>query len=259
MDNEDSRSASTTSGWVGATLVDGNRNTHFYFCRTNGTSFGSLASSNSASNNYAVLKLGTTCPSGSVPFSRRFDNEDHNNLNDFTGSTGVSNLQIAPNMSFRSPSETTLVFCLFKGDGPLVAKLPALPFSYGVFAAQSFQWTSAHGSIFTDDEDDNANGYDVDPSWQTAAQQIIVPGGNTILNTARAIECGDNLCSAGENIDNCFADCDVCGNGTCRANEDPFSCPQDCTVCGDGICSGNEDSSWCSDCMSCSEGICQDT
>ena len=228
MDNEDSRPASGTSGWVGGTFVDGNAT--FVFCRVDGNRFASLSSQNSASSNYAVLRLGAHCPSGSIPFSRFFDNEDDSNDNWSAGN-------ISPNTNI---GNSNLNFCLFAG-GSSTAPLPDLGFSYGVFAAPGFAFGIQHGAIFNDDEDNNnTNGYVVDPSWQTAAQAIIVPGGNTTLNTARIGTCNDHLCTGGETPANCPADCDECGNGICRANETVFNCPQDCAVCGDGICSPGE-------------------
>lgn len=231
MDNEDSRPASSMSGWTGGITLDSNRNTHFRFCRVAGTSFASLSSSSSNGTNYAVLRLGMHCPPGSVPFSRSFDNEDSGTANSFQGT-------IFPNTV---TNNTNMMFCLFRGDGALISKLPGLGFSYGVFAAPQFSPVAQRGSVFTDDEDDNnANGYVADISWQAAAQAIVVPGSNTTLFTARAVMCGDSLCSSGENVSSCFSDCDVCGNGVCRANENAFSCPPDCVVCGDGICSPGE-------------------
>jgi hypothetical protein len=244
MDNEDNRPASNLSGWVGGTTLDSNKNTNFLFCRVSGTSFASLASFSSSSTNYAVLRLGFDCPPGSVPFSRSFDNEDGGTLNSSSGN-------ISPNTV---SDNTNMMFCLFRGDGAVISKLPALGFSYGVFAAPTFSPVAQRGSIFTDDEDDNnANGYNADLSWAAAAQEIVVPGSNTTLFTARAIMCGDKFCSSGESPSSCSADCDVCGNDICRANETAFSCPTDCTVCGDGICSSGE--SCTSDCDPCAPSL----
>lgn len=54
------------------------------------------------------------------------------------------------------------------------------------------------------------------------------------------ILCGDNVCGAGENNNNCPSDCSaVCGNGVCEnvhAGENYNNCPQDCQpACGDSI------------------------
>lgn len=236
MDNEDNRAASGVSGWVGGTVVDGNRNTNFLFCRVSGYNFKSLASYSSNSTNYAVLRLGASCPPGSIPFARYFDNEDYQNTNNWSGN-------IAPNTNITG--DTTLNFCLFKGDGVVANKLPSLGFSYGVFAPSNFLPAAKRGYIFTDDEDNNANGYTVDPAWATTAQAIVTAGGNTTLYTAKAVECNDGLCSYGETPSSCYADCDTCNNGICRANENVYNCWQDCGYCNDGVCSPNETASSC--------------
>jgi len=47
--------------------------------------------------------------------------------------------------------------------------------------------------------------------------------------------CGDQNCEAGEDCNNCEADCGacppVCGNGDCEAGEDCASCVEDCGEC----------------------------
>ena len=116
MDNEDRRASSWVSGWVGATQMDDSGNTNFAFCRVDGTQFHSLQAASDPRTDYALLKLGTDCPPGSVEFSRHFDNEDHNNLNSYTGN-------IAPDYM---DGNTTLYFCLFRGNGSTAASLPAL-------------------------------------------------------------------------------------------------------------------------------------
>lgn len=43
------------------------------------------------------------------------------------------------------------------------------------------------------------------------------------------VECGNGLCEAGENFDNCFDDCaSSCGNDICDAGEGVDNCPDDC-------------------------------
>ncbi len=178
MDNEDDDEESVVQGWVGATTVDGNGNTNFVFCRVDGNRFHSLAAANDVRSNYAVLKLGQSCPEGSVEFSRYFDNEDRNNHNSYSGN-------IYPNIV---DNNSTLRFCLFKGDGSTATAFPNLGFEYGVFASEHFTFTSARGSIYTDDEDRrNANGYEADPAWKWAATAIISEGSNTMMRTARAL------------------------------------------------------------------------
>lgn len=233
MDNQDSGN-SYVSGWVGGGSVDGNRNTHFVFCRVGGNQFRSLASYNTSRANYAVLKLGTQCPPGSVEFSRYFDNEDDNNKNSFEG-------QISPNTV--SSYGTELRFCLFKGDGNTSATLPNVGFEYGVFASYSFGFTSGTGVIYTDDENSrNANRYSADSAWKSTALSMVSEGPDTTLRTARVRNpvCGDYSCNGLETEYSCPRDCDYCGNGSCSASESVYSCSQDCGWCGDGYCAPGE-------------------
>lgn len=49
------------------------------------------------------------------------------------------------------------------------------------------------------------------------------------------IYCGDGVCSAGETIENCPADCHecrFCGDGICTSPENYSNCPEDCHGCG---------------------------
>jgi hypothetical protein len=235
MDNQDN-GGSYVSGWVGGTSLDGNRNTRLVFCRVGGNQFRSLASYSTGRANYAVLKLGASCPPGSVEFSRYFDNEDDNNKNSYTGT-------IWPNTS--SSYGTELRFCLFKGDGTTSTTLPNVGFDYGVFAGYDFGFTSARGVIYTDDENSsNANRYapDTSTSWRWAAVSIVSAGTDTTMRTARAYNpwCGDSTCNGLETESSCPRDCDYCGNGSCSASESLYSCPRDCGWCGDGYCAPGE-------------------
>jgi hypothetical protein len=234
MDNEDTNQQSSVSGWVGGTQVNSSGNTLFVFCRMDGAQFRSLASTSSGRSNYAVLRLNGRCPTGSVPFSRYFDNEDRNNANSWSGVIWPSTM---------NSYGTEMQFCLFKGDGSVASGLPALGFDYGVFAESTFGFAAGTGSIYTDDEDnDNANRYSADPAWKTAAVRIVSEGGNTTLRTARRGNpvCGDGACNGIENTTTCPSDCELCGNGICRKSETVYNCPQDCAYCGDGICSVGE-------------------
>jgi hypothetical protein len=234
MDNQDSGN-SYVSGWVGGTSVDSNRNTNFVFCRVDGNRFRSLASYSTGRANYAVLKLGASCPPGSVEFSRYFDNEDSDNKNRYEG-------DIWPNTV--SGYGTELRFCLFKGSTSTSATLPNVGFDYGVFASSSFGFTSGTGVIYTDDENNNnANRYAItDSGSKTAAVSIISEGTNTTLRTARVRNpvCGDYMCNGLETESSCPQDCDYCGNGSCSASEDLYSCNEDCGWCGDGYCAPGE-------------------
>lgn len=247
MDNEDHNEASSVSGWVGKDSVDGSGNTKFYFCRVSGYNFASLQGFSSARTNYAVLRLGASCPPGSVPFGRYFDNEDDNNKNFWSGN-------ISPSTNI---GNTWMRFCLFKGDGSIRASgLPSLGFEYGVFAGSTFGFADNWGNIFTDDEDhNNANSYDANSAWSTAAQAIVSAGGNTTLRTARRSSsppyCTDGRCNGLETASSCRQDCGFCGDGVCYGSENVSSCNSDCGYCGDGICGTGEYSTCGQDCSSC--------
>lgn len=180
MDDEDKKNASKLYGWVGATYDK----TTFRFCRVDGSLLRPLAGASPANTApyYAVLKMGTQCPNGSLEFSRYFDNEDHNNANSHVGDISPSGYTI---------NGTTLVFCLFRyvvGPNPTMAAFPDYGISYGVFADynQVFPLALAKGYIFTDDQDgSNANSYSAAADWINDAQRIIVPGGNSYLEVAK--------------------------------------------------------------------------
>ncbi|MBJ6761493.1 S8 family serine peptidase [Myxococcaceae bacterium JPH2] len=272
LDNEDKRASSYVSGWVGGTVMTGNSDTQLNFCRVDGVLFHSLLASSDSRSNYAVLKLGTQCPTGSVEFSRYFDNEDRNNLNSYLGN-------IAPNTM---DGNTRMYFCLFRGGGTVALRLPSLGFEYGVFAEPGFAVAAATGLIHTDDEDtQNINGYSADPAWFSAATAIVSDGGNTDLHTAKAgfplcgdgtcngVEspvtcaadchtvCGDNVCEAPETATSCAYDCGSCGDGVCGSGEQTWNCGIDCGYCGDGTCSPGESGFSCDvDCGYCGDGIC---
>ncbi|HIA02350.1 MAG TPA: hypothetical protein EYN06_04485 [Myxococcales bacterium] len=54
-------------------------------------------------------------------------------------------------------------------------------------------------------------------------------------------ECGNQVCDPGENLFNCYEDCqpgmEQCGNGQCDGGEKPDTCPEDCDPDG-GSCEG---------------------
>lgn len=78
--------------------------------------------------------------------------------------------------------------------------------------------------------------------------------------------CGDNICSAGESITSCPADClgaVPCGDGKCERElgEGGDACPEDCERCGDLYCEGSESTLRCpGDCpvvAPCGDGRCE--
>lgn len=181
MDDEDSSNNSSLTGWYGST----NSQTRFQFCRVDGSVFTGTGWCNAGE--YAVLKLGTTCPNGSVELSRYFDNEDSGNNNSNSGN-------IAP--STQNGAGTTLRMCAFtryplakcSADSPVV-EFPNVGFSYGVFADPGVYGALQTGQIYTDDEDSgNNNAWNLSQlqSWQvTAVQKFLYGGNNTVLETAR--------------------------------------------------------------------------
>ena len=82
-------------------------------------------------------------------------------------------------------------------------------------------------------------------------------------------ECGNLICEANENCENCSADCGVCptecGNGKCETGETPQNCPTDCTEpvqCGNLECDADETCENCAvDCLwpeyGCGNRVCQ--
>lgn len=158
-------------------------NSIFRFCRVNGKVFKPLTTSAAAKGRfYAVLKLGTTCPNGSLDHSRYFDNEDDENANSFSG-------PIAPNTM---NVNTRLRFCFFRtgAAGATMSKFPTLGVPYAVFhdfdTSDQALFMSKHWH-YTDDEDsDNANSHS--PSGTPAATDfaaIIGTGKNTLLEYGR--------------------------------------------------------------------------
>jgi hypothetical protein len=192
MDTVDNGLDSAAVGWTGASWVDGRNYVNLNFCRVDGKKFLPLTSTPDQTKEYAVLKLGSRCPAGSVEFGRMFDNEDSGNLNRNSGN-------IAP--SYQDVN-TMMKFCLFRyaaSGAPIMqpnpntgTMFPPLGFAYGVFAAPAFYYTvsGASGMIVTDDENDNTASYFSIPSTLdvTSVYRIIDgyphSGANTTMNTA---------------------------------------------------------------------------
>ncbi|MFC1609889.1 hypothetical protein ACFL6C_02935 [Myxococcota bacterium] len=91
-------------------------------------------------------------------------------------------------------------------------------------------------------------------------------GGWATGTIVQADGCGDNVCQAEEDCNNCAADCGACaacGNSTCEPTESCHDCPGDCGICegcGNTICDPQESCSDCpgdcGDCESCGDTIC---
>lgn len=269
--------------WWGTTWNDGNGNTTFRFCRVDGTLFGPLfdpvvAGGPSPAADYAVLKLGPTCPAGSQEFQRFIDNQDdwcnqtwgvpcYSNTNSHTG-------DISPNYQ---DGNYFLVFCMFRfsptpdgrmmphvsGDSPF----PALGMSYGVYASSNHTiGRGLKGTVFTRDEHSGNSStypYFAPGLEQAAAKQIIVgtPGylgadycasPGTAHNMMSAMSCGGGWCTTGACAPG-YADCNGDPNGDgCETTL--ASDPNNCGACG-AVCSSNHVSSTCAGGM-CQVGTC---
>ncbi|MCP4353045.1 MAG: hypothetical protein GY795_46940, partial [Desulfobacterales bacterium] len=160
MDDEDDDKVNDNSnentGWIGA--IEQDHDTKFVFCRVDGNKFGNMSWEGFP---YAVLKLGRTCPEGSLEFSRYFDNENDNE--------NYTEGDIYPNTS--GDSYTDLSFCFFPvsiesnmGSFPYFRRISGTDHTieYGVFApsfAQDLSPSIEIGMLKIDDEDDDNNDF----------------------------------------------------------------------------------------------------
>ena len=149
MDDEDRRNANNRWGWLGATTS--NANTTWRYCRLESYSysgFGPLPYG-SRDADYAVLKLGALCPSGSRTIYRYQDNEDWRNGNWSSGNT-------YPNTN---GGNWTTQYCHFNGGAyspyGYMSTFPNVGFPYGVFASERMprQYAIQYGAVSQDDED----------------------------------------------------------------------------------------------------------
>ena len=185
FDDEDSGNANKRGGFIASVIS--NDNTDMLFCRVDGSALYPLGQTfDRIENHYAVLKLGSVCPNGSVEFFRYFDNEDDGNRNSIEGSA----VSIAPNVVNEN---STLRFCLFRGGDTTMTEFPrqffgANPFGYSVFAASNFSRALQTGWFHTDDEDDsNDNSYSTNAAIIGDAQRIISAGQNTDIRIAAVV------------------------------------------------------------------------
>jgi len=144
MDCEDNNPQTSTSGWIGDSYRDGNKNVHFQFCVVNNAYF------EHTNIDFAVVNLTANLPWGVSRIARYFDNEDKNNTNSVTyngnrysGLFGDCWFGGNTRLSFYYYPKTTYQ-----------RPFPSLGISYGVLG----RFGSNQGSIYTDDEDkDNKN------------------------------------------------------------------------------------------------------
>ena len=113
----------------------------FTYCTINAVSL------KPAPYNYAVLRLGSKCPSGSYPFARHHDTEDSRNANSFSGN-------IAPSIV---NSNATLEYCLVPSSEKSKIVFP-FDDKYGVFGnpPEKYDNVISHNLIKIDDEDNHS-------------------------------------------------------------------------------------------------------
>jgi hypothetical protein len=265
MDDEDETVGTNNnahSGWIGKTVS--NNNTNLSFCRVDGTPFKPLTTcSSDTSRNYAVLKLGSVCPNGSVEFWKYINNENFHNANSHYDSSGDH----YPNVYTKN---TKLHFCFFGSASSLsdtMGKFPSEGIPYGVFGRSTLVnagAASTSGWFRSDDEDQSSDSYGAPSSILSQASRIITDSTQgTTFNAAKVntstsprtgvgcAVCGDGTCQYPETSSSCASDCAYCGDGVCNNGETLASCASDCGYCGDGICAFDESSTTCpTDCGS---------
>lgn len=187
MDNEDDRQASSLSGWVGAVTKESAGNIWYRFCKIEASRLAG------APGEFAVLQLSSTCPAGTLRFSRIFDNE-----NSATGNRVLPDgANIAPNVvGLGTGGDSKLYFCRYSGG---TGRFPYLGgVRYGVFASSAAlpaPHADAWGTVYSDDEDSSNHNTYVD--WQhgsygtwsrTALYPRLISGeANTSLYVARVV------------------------------------------------------------------------
>ena len=164
MDDEDTdnytqsyiKSGYTTSTWNAFTGQYGiwkpGNETRIDFCRDTRSSLPSVK------NDYAVLRLGSACPAGGIPFARISDNEDYNNGN--SNSTGITvGGTISPSRQQTDAVYSTRAeYCFVPGNGSSTTP-PWSPLHLGaisdvnkeVIGCPEFHW-------HVEDDEDNVNG-----------------------------------------------------------------------------------------------------
>ena len=181
----------------GPPICTGLHATSLTFCRVDGALFKSLTTALAPEQSYAVLKLGSVCPDGSVEIDKVIDNEDQ------PAAGGASTFlgQLGPNEVLNDPhlgTITRLAFCYFRGAASPDAVMPAFPdlgFPYAVFHAYADTqppWVIVKRWIYSDDEDDQlgVDHYETsesDASILSDFQRVIENPqlNNTVFNLAR--------------------------------------------------------------------------
>jgi hypothetical protein len=167
--------------------------TVLYFCRVDGAKLHPLTTEADPSQYYAVLKLGSICPNGSIEVQKRIDNEDTP-----TGHPSRVIGDPGPNEVLSYPGTVTwLSFCYFRKATSAKDVMTSFP-DYGIpyavfhrFVGPQPPWVLMRRWQLSDDEnnqvDDKNNQYDsVDDTVLPEFTEVIEnPQMNTIYNFAR--------------------------------------------------------------------------
>jgi len=175
MHDEDQPACSDSTGsrgegrWVlpddarqGPPVCTGSHTTVLDFCRVDGRLFQPLTTGSDPAQFYAVLKLGSVCPAGSIQVRKTIDNEDEPASADPSGSLG----DLGPNEVHGAPpgTLTKLSFCYFRAapsPDAVMAGFPDLGFPYAVYhryAGEQPPWVMMKRWLYSNDEDNQPSG-----------------------------------------------------------------------------------------------------
>lgn len=177
--NESDDNNNQRSPWYGDWVS--NRMTYLRFCKVSSQGF-KPARGTLAAMNYAVLKLGASCPAGSSTVIRYFDNND---LNGAHVSWYQETAQLPSKYGGMGGNNVWLHLCVFEATASgSTAPFPNLGFSYGVMGGAALPGAQATGWVRTDDEDDDNNN-----SWDNPSgiemSTVMEGNDNTKIYTVR--------------------------------------------------------------------------
>jgi len=159
----------------------GHGGTTWQFCKFDGRPFKSLTRYGNTDYYYATLKLGTTCPNGSMEFERQIDGEHDSNRSYITGPTG-------PN--YVASGGVHLFFCMFGTNTDKMTSFPDFAMPYAVFHDYDSGQPSlflAKKWVYSDDEDLHNFNYTSPGSGPDFAlfDNMVGGGNNTMYDLAQ--------------------------------------------------------------------------
>jgi hypothetical protein len=163
-----------TDGWIGDWSWAKGSLGRMVFCKVPSAGF-KPAKSTSAQANYAVLKLGASCPTGSFEVVRYFDLED----TPYAPSTTEQDKACLPSRhGGKAGQNLWLHLCVFKANvAGSSTPFPDLAFRYGVLGSPGVPGDLASGFAYNDDEDDDNRTH-----WEGNDDNVdlsaIIEGGN---------------------------------------------------------------------------------